>query len=110
MRHPTILLGALVAAAVWAAAAGVYAVRHWPATAAAVAHERDSGKRGCAGRYPESDARGRCEVLFETQYVMERNIALFTRLLIVAGPLVGIGVLALQLRRRSAGQRRNPRP
>lgn len=104
MRRPVILLGALLAAAVWAVAAGVVAARHWPAAGAAIAHARDSGMRGCASRYPEPAARGRCEVLFETQYVMERNIALFTRLLIVAGPLAGIGLWAV-LGRRGTGRR-----
>ncbi|MEQ8815080.1 MAG: hypothetical protein RLO51_19920 [Thalassobaculum sp.] len=104
MRRPVILICALVAAAVWAAAGGLFAVRHWPATAAAIERDRDLGMRGCAGRYPEPAARGRCEILFETQYVMERNIALFTRLLIVAGPLAGIGLWA------ALGSRRPRRP
>ena len=94
MRRTIILVGALVAAAVWAVAAGTVAVRHWQAIDTAIGRERDAGKRGCADRYPEPDARGRCEVLFETQYVMERNIAVFTRLLLVAGPLGGLGLWA----------------
>jgi len=110
MQRPVILISALVAAVVWAAAAGTVAVQQWPATGSAIAHDRDSGVRGCASRYSEPDARGRCEILFETQHVMERNIALFTRLLIVAGPLVGVGVWIVLGRRRPAGGRRKPRP
>jgi len=107
MPRFVLLCGAVAAAVAWAAVAGTVAVRQWPPAAAAVAHARDAGVRGCAGRYPEPDARGRCENLFETQYVMERNIALFTRLLIAAGPLAGIAAW-LALSRRDAARRRRP--
>ena len=94
MRRPVILFSALVAAAAWAVAVGLVAARHWPATGVAIERDRDVGMRGCAGRYPEPAAQGRCEMLFETRYVMERNTALFTRLMIVVGPLAGLGLWA----------------
>ncbi|GHD50908.1 hypothetical protein GCM10017083_24720 [Thalassobaculum fulvum] len=108
MRRPAVLISALVAAVVWAVGAGVVAVRQWPAAGAAIERARDVGMRGCAGRYPDPAARERCEILFETQYVMERNIALFTRLLLVAGPLAGIGVW-IGLDRRKSPSRRSRR-
>lgn len=108
MRRPAVLISALVAAAVWTVAAGVVAVRQWPAAGAAIEHTRDVGMRGCAARYPDPAARGRCEILFETQYVMERNIALFTRLLLVASPLAGIGAW-VALDRREATRHRSRR-
>ena len=70
------------------------------ATGAAIARERDAGVLGCAGRYPEPAARQRCADLFETQYVMERNVAVFTRLLLAAGPLVGVALWAFARRAR----------
>lgn len=100
------ICGAVAAAVAWAAVAGTVAVRQWPPAAAAVAHARDTGMRGCAGRYPEPAARQRCENLFETQYVMERNIALFTRLLIAGGPLAGVAAWLALSRRGTAGRRR----
>lgn len=97
----SLLIAAVLAAAVaWAVIAGVVAVRNWPPAGAVIAHARDTGVRGCAGRYPEPAARERCEILFETQYMMERNIALFTRLLIAAGPLAAAGAWIALTRRR----------
>lgn len=98
MRRPVILAGVMVAAAVWAAVAGVVAVRQWPSTGAAIARDRDAGVRGCAGRYPEPAARQRCADLFETQFVMERNVAMFNGLLVAAGPLAGVAVWAFATR------------
>lgn len=109
MRRALLLVSALVAAAAWAAVAGTLTIVRWPPTAAAIVEVRDAGMRGCAGRYSEPAARGRCEVLFETQYVMERNIAVFTRALVALGPLAAVGVWAAvgrrrQTRSRSAGR------
>lgn len=108
MRSPVILICTLAAVAAWTVAAGVFAVRHWPAAAVEIVRDRDVGMRGCGGRYPEPEARDRCKILFETQYVMERNIALFTRALIVAGPLVGIGLWVALGRRRADRPGRRP--
>jgi len=105
MRRLAVLISALVAAVVWTVVAGVVAVRQWPAAGAAIERTRDVGVRGCAVRYPDPAATGRCEILFETQYVMERNIALFTRLLLVAGPLAGVGAWVALDRRKSARHR-----
>lgn len=111
MPRPLLIAGALAASVVWAAAAGGVAAWRWPEAGAAIARARDDGLRGCAGRYPEPAARGRCEILFETQYVMERNIALFTRLLIAAGPLAAAGVWLAVARRPGGGRRaRKARP
>lgn len=104
MERRFILMGALATAVVWAAVAGTIAFDRWPRAAAAVAAERDRGIRGCATRYFEADGRERCKVLFETQYVMERNMAIFTRLLLVLGPLVATGVWAYVGRDRSRGK------
>jgi len=103
MIRPLLMAGAVAAAVAWAAMAGLVVARQWRAAAAAIAHVRDDGVRGCAARYPEPSARGRCENLFETQYVMERNIALFTRLLIVAGPLAAVAAWAALAGRRPMG-------
>ena len=92
MRRWLIVLSALAVALVWAAVAGTVAVRRWAPTRAAIAAERDRGARGCQGRYLEADAQARCEGLFEVQYVMERNVAIFTRLLVALGPLAGVGL------------------
>lgn len=100
MRRRIIVLSALAVALVWAAVAGTVAIRTWAPTGAAIAAERDRGARGCPGRYPEADARERCEGLFEVQYVMERNIAIFTRLLVSLGPLAGVGLWAYVSRGR----------
>ncbi len=100
MSRPVLLAGVMIAAAAWALVAGAVAVRHWPATGAAIARERDAGVLGCAGRYPEPAARQRCADLFETQYEMERNVAVFTRLLLAAGPLVGVALWAFARRAR----------
>lgn len=113
MRHPLLIVGTLAVCLVWAAAAGIVAVRQWPPAAAEIGRARDAGMRGCAGRYPEPAARERCEILFETQYVMERNIALFTRLLIAAGPLAGVALWFALARRRAERRpagRRSVRP
>lgn len=90
----------------WAAVTGVVSLRHWPAVAAAMAHDRDIGVRGCAGRYPEPAARDRCAALFETQFVMERNVAVFTRLLIGLAPLAATGAWLVVARRRGHGAER----
>ena len=104
MGRRFILLGALAAAVAWAVVAGTIALERWPPIAAAVAAEKDRGVRGCATRYFETDGRERCQILFDTQYVMERNMAIFTRLLIVFGPLVGAGVWAYVGRDRSGAK------
>lgn len=106
MPRPLLFAAVMAAAVVWAAVAGIVAVRQWPPAGAAIAHARDTGMRGCANRYPEPAARERCEILFETQYVMERNIALFTRLLIAAGPLAGVAAWLALGRRRPARRAR----
>jgi len=105
MAVRTSLLLAIAAALsiAWAAATGVVAVRHWPAVAAAMAQDRDTGVRGCAGRYPEPAARDRCAALFETQFVMERNVAVFTRLLIGLAPLAATGAWLAVARRHGRG-------
>ena len=100
MRRRLIVLSALAVALVWAAVAGTVAVRRWAPTGAAIAAERDRGARGCPGRYLEADAQARCEGLFEVQYVMERNVAIFTRLLVALGPLAGVGLWAYATRGR----------
>lgn len=92
---------AALAAMVWAVVFSGLFISNWRPVAVEIARERDSGMRGCASRYSEADARDRCEVLFDTQYVMNFNQAVFTRVLIAAGPLAGIGVWALFARRRS---------
>jgi hypothetical protein len=110
MPRPLLIAAALAAAVVWAAVAGIVAVRQWPPAGAAIAQARDTGMRGCAGRYPEPAARERCEILFETQFMMERNIALFTRLLIAAGPLAAVAAWIALSRRPARHLARRARP
>lgn len=92
---------AALAAMVWAVVVGGQYAGNWSPVVANIARDRDAGMRGCSSRYYETDARQRCEVLFETQYVMEYNTAVFTRLLISLGPLAGVGVWVLVARRRA---------
>ena len=85
----------------WIGGVAVVSLRHWEATRAEIEHKRDTGQRGCAGRYPEPHARERCEDLFDVQYVTELNIARATRVLIAVGPLLMLCAVAM-IGRRSA--------
>lgn len=109
MLRTLLPLTALAAALIWAAVAGTVAARRWPEAAAAIERTRDDGIRGCAYRYPEPAARGRCEILFGTQYIMERNIALAGRVIIVLGPALAAAFWAY-LARRKPPTRKRPRP
>lgn len=106
-RRSLIVVIAALAAMVWAVVFSGLFIANWPPVAAEIGRERDAGVRGCANRYSEPDARDRCAVLFDTQYVMDFNQAIFTRLLIAAGPLAGIGLWALFARRRARSKARS---
>lgn len=108
MLRPLLIVGMLVLAVVWAAVAGTNSYRSWPRTDAQLVRERDIEHRRCAARYIEQAAVERCEVLIETTYVMERNIAVFTRALLALGPLLAVGGWAMFTRpqnRRSTDHR-----
>ncbi len=85
---------ALAMAVVWAALAGRSSYESWPRTDAQLVREREAEIRRCASRYIDASSSERCVVLIETTYVMERNIAIFTRLLIAFGPLVVVAAWA----------------
>ncbi|MCR9073129.1 MAG: hypothetical protein NXI18_15560 [Alphaproteobacteria bacterium] len=104
MNRPLVVVGfsvLLSLSVLWAGGVTLVSYRAWDATRAEIEHKRDTGRRGCAGRYSERDARERCEDLFEVQYVTEFNIALATRALIAVGPLLMLCAVAM-IGRRSA--------
>lgn len=104
MNRSVVILGfsvLLSLSLLWVGGVALVSFRHWDATRAEMEHNRDVGRLGCASRYPEPDARERCEDLFEVQYLTEFNIALATRALIAAGPLLLLCAVAM-VGRRSA--------
>lgn len=95
MIRSLLIAGLLVLAVIWAAVAGTSSYRSWPRTDAELARERDTEIRRCAARYLDASSSERCVTLIETTYVMNRNIAIFTRALIAFGPLVVVGAWAV---------------
>lgn len=95
MIRPLLIAGLLVLAVVWAAVAGTSSYRSWPRAEAGLVRERDAEIRRCAARYIDASSSERCVTLIETTYVMNRNIAIFTRALIAFGPLVVVGAWAV---------------
>jgi len=108
-RQSIVLMIAALIAMIWLGVAGGVAVWTWAPVSADIIRERDMGRRGCVSLYSEPERIQSCEALHETTYVMEFNAAVFTRLLIAAGPLTGVGVWALVVRRRPRAKPRMKR-
>ncbi|MGB1005846.1 MAG: hypothetical protein ACPGVX_01640, partial [Thalassobaculaceae bacterium] len=82
------------------AAAGV-AWRQWPARMAQIDSARTLGLADCARRYSASDARQRCDIVFELVHTQQRAIAIFNRVALSLSPLLMAGGFAFwALRRR----------
>lgn len=125
MNRTVVVLGFAVllsVAILWAGGIGLVSYRQWHDTHVRIERKRDAGKQECTKTYVEEDARIRCMHLFDTQYIMEINIAKATRVLIAAGPLLGLLIVLLvawrsakaragaqALRDRSAARRRADR-
>lgn len=111
MNRTVVVLGFAVLLSVsllWAGGIGLVSYRHWHDTHIRIERKRDAGKQECVTRYLEEDAELRCMHLFDTQYVIEVNIAKATRVLIATGPLVALLLVAL-VAWQSARSRRKAR-
>ncbi len=95
-----VLSVAVVVSVLWGLAMAATFSSNWPDTVRVIAQERAAGKRGCATRYYDAEARERCEGLFDVEYIGQINTAIATRVLIAAGPLAGVGIW-MWWRRRS---------
>lgn len=98
MNRTIVVLGFAVLLSVsvlWAGGIGLVSYRHWHDTHTRIERKRDAGKQDCTTRYLEEDAEFRCMHLFDTQYIIELNIAKATRVLIAAGPLITLLIAAL---------------
>ncbi len=107
MNRTVVVLGFAVllsVAILWAGGIGLVSYRQWHDTHVRIERKRDAGKQECTKRYVDEGAKIRCMHLFDTQYVMEINIARATRTLIAAGPLLGL-LAALLIVWRSAAAR-----
>lgn len=98
MNRTVVVLGFAVLLSVsilWAGGIGLVSYRHWHDTHTRIERKRDAGKQECTTRYLEEDAEFRCMHLFDTQYVIEINIAKATRVLIAGGPMIALLIIAL---------------
>ena len=104
-----ILVASLLAASLWTIGFGTYAWTSWPSVAEQMDRDFQAGKRGCKRRYPDPAGTQRCYVVFETQYVLERNGAIFTRILLAILPF-GAVYAWRWLQSRPASPRRKGKP
>lgn len=96
-----VILVAFPVAIAWAVVAGAVTAWNWAPVAAEIAQERDNGIQDCASLYSDAKSRDRCAILPQTLYEHELAEAIFTRLLVAAGPLAGVGLYAWFARRHA---------
>jgi hypothetical protein len=85
----------------WIVGWSIVSVSTWESSTRDIGELYEQRKRKCAASYSEPVARERCRVIMELERTQGYSIAMFNRgLLIMAPPLIGLGVAAYLARRR----------